>query len=154
MEEPAQETIRYDDQDESHSKRTIDGRSKSNENEATANSNENNDQATMSCSPSKIRHSIIPQRSRGFIFHKFHGHTPTLLHCNTKCCEKEDCILSFKLERSCYGVLCGRDRNCHVKRDKLSQLKIYFSNVEHGRYSRIFRIFWKIFRRINIQRLI
>lgn len=89
--------------------------------------------AASSCPRTKSHHSVIPERHRGFIFHKFHGHTPSLSHCSMKCCKQDDCVLSFKVEHSCYGILCGRNRNCHVRRDKLPKMKIFFSNIQHGK---------------------
>ena len=80
------------------------------------------------CPTPNFHHTLIPQRSRGFHFHKFHGHSHSLGDCAKRCCRKEDCILGFQLESTCLGILCSDDdRSCHSKKDFLDVLKIQFS---------------------------
>jgi len=80
------------------------------------------------CSTSNFHHTLIPQRNRGFHFHKFHGHSHSLGDCAKRCCNREDCILGFQLESTCVGVICSNDdRSCHTKKDFLDVLKIHFS---------------------------
>ena len=90
-----------------------------------------NEEEQRNCPNAKFHHTLIPSRRRGFKFHKFHGHSQTLGECSRRCCDKENCILSFQLVSSCFGVLCNDDsRSCHVKKDHLPELSLLFTHMK------------------------
>ena len=83
------------------------------------------------CPASKSHHTIIPEREKGFRFHKFHGHTHSLKECNIRCCDRKECVLSFQIASTCYGVICDEAaRSCHSTNDQLDQIKIYFTSLK------------------------
>ena len=83
------------------------------------------------CSTSKFHHTTIPQRDKGFRFHRFHGHTHSVKDCNKRCCDKYECVLSFQIDSTCYGVICNDEaRTCHTVNDHLNQMKIYFQGLK------------------------
>ena len=83
------------------------------------------------CSTTKSHHTTIPQREKGFRFHRFHGHTYSVKDCKKRCCNKDECILSFHIASTCYGVICNDEaRSCHSVNDQLHQMKIYFTSFK------------------------
>ncbi|XP_066931255.1 uncharacterized protein [Clytia hemisphaerica] len=84
-----------------------------------------------SCPNAKFHQTLIPSRRRGFKFHKFHGHSQSLGDCSRRCCDKENCVLSFQLISSCFGILCNDDsRSCHTKKDHLPGLSLLFTHMK------------------------
>lgn len=73
-----------------------------------------------SCSrDSKFHQSVIPQRKKNYHLKRLEKRSGSLKTCSKKCCETDNCILSFLIERSCIGVLCSGDGNCHTRKDDL-----------------------------------
>ena len=88
------------------------------------------DDDTKFCSPSKFKTSMIPKRKKSFKFKKLHEMVDQLSDCSKRCCKIDDCLLSFTVEKKCYGVMCSDDGSCHTKKDMLPRAKISVTYVE------------------------
>ncbi len=78
----------------------------------------------------KFDHSAIPVRKKNYNFKRLEKKSKSLASCSKKCCKTENCILSFLVEKTCFGVLCSGDGDCHVKKEKLPRTKFELSLVK------------------------
>ena len=78
----------------------------------------------------KFERSVIPNRNKNYHYKRLAKKSKTLKTCSKTCCETDNCILSFLVEKRCFGVICKGDGNCHSRKEKLPKTKFQLSLVK------------------------
>ncbi|XP_065051746.1 uncharacterized protein LOC135681293 isoform X2 [Rhopilema esculentum] len=102
-----------------------------NSDEDDVDGNDDNNTNETSCSKdSKFHKSTIPERNKNYHLKRLAKRSTSLSSCSKKCCKTDSCILSFIVEKTCLGILCNGDGDCHTKKEKLPEMHFAISTVK------------------------
>ena len=92
---------------------------------------DDDDSSKSTCAAdSRFHKSTIPKRKKNYHFKSLGKRSKSMNSCSKKCCKTENCILSFLVEKSCIGVLCSGDGDCHTKKDRLPKTDFQLSVIK------------------------